>query len=215
MGPADLLDYDHEKIAGVLVEEGTATSHVAIVARALDVPMLGGLRDIADQISGGDQIIIDAEQGEVHVRPQAQLVTAFEQKLSLSEERRARFDALRDLPADTADGVHIDLSMNAGLLFDLPHLAETGADGDRSISYRTSVYGVAHLPEIESANGSLLGSSGGCCAVDRSRSELSILGVTRSCPMWIRLKRKIRPWGGVRSGSRSIAQGCCAISSAP
>ena len=129
MGPADLLDYDHEKIGGVLVEEGTASSHVAIVARALDIPMLGGLRDIADQIAGGDQIIIDGEQGEAHVRPQAQLVTAFEQKFSLSEERRARFDALRDLPADTADGVHIDLSMNAGLLFDLPHLAETGADG--------------------------------------------------------------------------------------
>ncbi len=129
MGPADLLDYDHTKLAGVLVEEGTASSHVAIVARALNIPMLGGLRDIADQVAPGDQVVVDAELGELHVRPQAQLITAFRQKLALSEERRARFEALRDVPAETADGVHVDLLLNAGLLFDLPHLGETGADG--------------------------------------------------------------------------------------
>jgi len=129
MGPADLLDYDHTKLAGVLVEEGTASSHVAIVARALNIPMLGGLADIADQVGFGDQVIVDAELGEVHIRPQAQLAIAFEQRLALSEERRARFEALRDLPAETMDGTRIGLMMNAGLLYDLPHLIETGADG--------------------------------------------------------------------------------------
>jgi len=129
MGPADLLDYDHTKLAGVLVEEGTASSHVAIVARALNIPMLGGLADIADQVGWGDTVIVDAELGEVHIRPQDQLTAAFNQKLSLSEERRAKFEALRDVPAETMDGVSIGLMMNAGLLYDLPHLAETGADG--------------------------------------------------------------------------------------
>lgn len=129
MGPADLLDYDHTKLAGVLVEEGTANSHVAIVARALNIPMLGGLADIADQVGHGDRVIVDAELGEAHIRPQDQLIEAFNEKLALSEERRARFDAIRDLPAETEGGVRVDLMMNAGLLYDLPHLREVGADG--------------------------------------------------------------------------------------
>ncbi len=129
MGPADLLDYDRAKLAGVVVEEGTASSHVAIVARALDIPMLGGLPDIEDQINTGDTIIIDAEVGEIHLHPHARLTRAFRKKLSLSAERRARFDAVKDLPAATVDHVHVNLMMNAGLLYDLPHLKETGAEG--------------------------------------------------------------------------------------
>jgi phosphotransferase system enzyme I (PtsP) len=65
----------------------------------------------------------------VHIRPQEQLTAAFNQKMALSEERRARFAAIRDLPAETKDGARIDLMMNAGLLYDLPHVADMGADG--------------------------------------------------------------------------------------
>ncbi len=129
IGPADLLDYDRERLAGLVVEEGTAASHVAIVASALNIPMVSGLPDIEDQIVAGDKVIVDAGSAEVHIRPQADLLRAFDTKLNLSEKRRARYEAARDLPCETADGTQIDLMMNAGLVFDLPHLRETGADG--------------------------------------------------------------------------------------
>lgn len=129
MGPADLLDYDRERIAGLVLETGTPASHVAIVARALDIPTVAGVDDIEDHIETGDQIIVDAERAQVHIRPQADIVKAFEANQALSSERRARFAAARDLEPVTMDGERIRLKMNAGLLFDLPHLEETAADG--------------------------------------------------------------------------------------
>lgn len=129
MGPADLLDYDRERIAALVLETGTASSHVAIVARALDIPTVAGIDDIEDLVQPGDEMIVDAEQGEVHLRPQAEIRQAFESRMEHSSERRARFAAARGLPSETADGTRIALQMNAGLLFDLPHLEETGADG--------------------------------------------------------------------------------------
>ncbi len=129
MGPADLLDYDRSRIVALVLETGTASSHVAIVARALDIPTVAGIDDIEDQVEPGDVIIVDAEQGEVHIRPQADITRAFSAKMELSSERRARFAAARNLPPETADGTRISLMMNAGLLFDLPHLEETAADG--------------------------------------------------------------------------------------
>jgi len=129
MGPADLLDYDRNRLVGIVVEEGTEASHVAIVARALNIPMIGGVPDIEDRIVIGDKVVVDAETGEIHIRPQPDVLKAFNAKLNLSEERRARHAALRGLASETADGSRINLMMNAGLVFDLPHLMETGADG--------------------------------------------------------------------------------------
>src|SRR5205085_10641129 len=69
------------------------------------------------------------ESGEVHLRPPIEIVAAFEEKRGLRVQAQARFAAIRDLPAITRDGVAIKLMMNAGLLLDLPHLKESGADG--------------------------------------------------------------------------------------
>jgi len=93
------------------------------------VPLVSALQGIADSARAGDQIAVDGETGEVHLRPQTEIVAAFEAKRTLRAHRVARFAAIRDLPAVTKDGVHIKLMMNAGLALDMPHLAESGADG--------------------------------------------------------------------------------------
>jgi phosphotransferase system enzyme I (PtsP) len=129
MGPAELLDYSRERLYALVLEEAATTSHVAIVARSMGVPLVSGAQGIADSARAGDQIAIDGETGEVHLRPQPEIVAAFEAKRTLRERRVARFAAIRDLPAVTKDGVHIKLMMNAGLLLDMPHLSESGADG--------------------------------------------------------------------------------------
>jgi phosphotransferase system enzyme I (PtsP) len=129
MGPAELLDYSRERLYALVLEEAATTSHVAIVARSMGLPLVSEVQGIADSARAGDQISVDGETGEVHLRPQPEIVAAFEAKRTLRERRVARFAAIRDLPAVTKDGVHIKLMMNAGLLLDMPHLSESGADG--------------------------------------------------------------------------------------
>jgi phosphotransferase system, enzyme I, PtsP len=129
MGPAELLDYGRDKLVALVLEEAAATSHVAIVARSMGLPMVASLEGIADNARGGDLIAVDGEMGEVHLRPAGEIVKAFEEKRALRVQAQARFAAVRDLPAVTRDGVAVKLMMNAGLEFDMPQLAQSGADG--------------------------------------------------------------------------------------
>jgi phosphotransferase system enzyme I (PtsP) len=129
MGPAELLDYGRDKLVALVLEEAASTSHVAIVARSMGLPMVSSLEGIADNARAGDQIAVDGEMGEVHLRPAAEIVKAFEDKRELRVQAQARFAAVRDLPAVTRDGVAIRMMMNAGLEFDMPQLAQSGADG--------------------------------------------------------------------------------------
>jgi phosphotransferase system enzyme I (PtsP) len=129
MGPAELLDYGRDKLVALVLEEAAATSHVAIVARSMGLPMVASLEGIADNARAGDQIAVDGEMGEVHLRPASEIVKAFEDKREMRVKAQARFAAVRDLPAVTRDGVAIRLMMNAGLEFDMPQLAQSGAAG--------------------------------------------------------------------------------------
>jgi phosphotransferase system enzyme I (PtsP) len=129
MGPAELLDYGRDKLVALVLEEAASTSHVAIVARSMGLPMVSSLGGIADNARAGDQIAVDGEMGEVHLRPASEIVKAFEAKRELRVQAQARFAAVRDLPAVTRDGVAIKMMMNAGLEFDMPQLAQSGADG--------------------------------------------------------------------------------------
>lgn len=129
MGPAELLDYGRERLVGLVLEDAASSSHVAIVARSMGLPLIGSADGITDSARVGDSIVVDGESGEAHLRPQAEIIAAFEAKRTLREHAQARFAAVRDLPAVTKDGVLIKLMMNAGLQLDMPHLAESGADG--------------------------------------------------------------------------------------
>ena len=129
MGPADLLDYDRVKLRGVIIEDVGATSHAAIVARALGIPAVGQVPGIVDLVDTGDPIIVDGQSGEVHVRPSASIEQAYSEKVRFYARKQAQYAALRDRPAITRDGHRISLSINAGLHVDMPHLHESGADG--------------------------------------------------------------------------------------
>lgn len=129
MGPADLLDYDRERLRGLVVEEGGAQSHVAIVAKALRIPAIGQARRVIERADAGDAIIVDAEAGEIHLRPSGNVVEAFADKARFRARRQRKYRALRDKPARTKDGIRISMHINAGLLVDMANLDETGAEG--------------------------------------------------------------------------------------
>lgn len=129
MGAAELLDYNRDHIRGLVLEEGAATSHVAIVSRALGIATVTQAENIVSLVESGDAIIVDGDTGLVHVRPTPEVQQAYAEKVRFKARRQERFRRLRSKPSMTADGVQIGLQMNAGLLFDLPHLDEAGAQG--------------------------------------------------------------------------------------
>ena len=129
MGPAELLEYDRKKLRGVVLEEGGATAHVAIVARSLGLVAVGQAQSIVSMCESGDDIIIDGPLGQVHLRPTPDVEQTFIDKVRISARRRAHYAALKDKPSVTRDGIEITLLHNSGLVADLPMLDDTGAAG--------------------------------------------------------------------------------------
>jgi phosphotransferase system, enzyme I, PtsP len=129
MGPGELLDYDRQRLRGLVLEEGGANSHVAIVARALGIAAITQCDGVLDAVEQGDAAILDAAGGELHLRPTQEVISAYSDKVRFMARRQAQYAALRDVPAMTLDDQRVSLNINAGLLFDLPHLDQSGADG--------------------------------------------------------------------------------------
>ncbi len=129
MGAAELLDYPREKLRGLVLEDGAVTSHVVIVARAMGIPVAGQVKGVVSMAENGDPIILDGDEGAVHLRPQLEIETAYAEKVRFRARRQELYRSLRDLPAVSMDGIAFELQMNGGLLVDLPQLEESGAAG--------------------------------------------------------------------------------------
>jgi phosphotransferase system enzyme I (PtsP) len=129
MGPAALLDYNRERLRGLVLEEGGPTSHVAIVARALGIPAVSEIANVTALLEQGDAVIVDGATGEIQIRPKPDVENAYKEKARLRARRQEQYRKLRDTPAVTKDGRVIDLKLNAGLLIDVPHVAEMGFNG--------------------------------------------------------------------------------------
>ncbi len=129
LGPAELLEYDKRYLRGVVLEEGSLTAHVIIVARAMGVPVLGRVGDLFAQVSDGDELILDAGNGALMVRPQPAMIATYEAMRIVTAQRAEKFARVKDMPAISRDGVAIQVMMNAGLADDAKALDLTGADG--------------------------------------------------------------------------------------
>ncbi|MBM0170514.1 phosphoenolpyruvate--protein phosphotransferase [Altererythrobacter sp. C41] len=129
LGPAELLEYDRRRLKGVILEEGSLTAHVVIVARAMGVPVLGRVRGLRGIVQEGDVILLDADNGTATARPAQPVVDAFEARFAKSRQRQAVYAELRDIEPFTRCGTRIEVMMNAGLRDDISTLPLVGADG--------------------------------------------------------------------------------------
>jgi len=149
LGPADLLDYDHKRIKGLILEEGSTTSHTAVIARAMDIPALARVEDATSIIQAGDVVILDADNANIYVRPSYSVEQAMDKFIRANQLREAQYAALRDLPATTQDGITISLNVNAGLFVDTASVLQVGVEGiglyRTELPYMTS----SQLPEVE------------------------------------------------------------------
>ncbi|KAB0677094.1 phosphoenolpyruvate--protein phosphotransferase [Aureimonas leprariae] len=129
MGAAELLDYRRDQVRGLILEEGTQTSHVVIVARALGIPVIGQAMGAVSMSENNDPIIVDGDDGSAHLRPPVDIERNYAEKARFRARRQEQYRALRERAAETLDGVPINLQVNAGLLVDLPQLEDSGAAG--------------------------------------------------------------------------------------
>jgi len=129
LGPAELLELDRSKLAGLVLAEASSNSHAAVVARSLRLPMVSGLEGIIDAANDDDSILVDGSSGEVFLRPTSDAVATFEEKARVRSEQLERYQRTKDLPCVTKDGVTVRVDMNAGLVMDMAMIDEVGADG--------------------------------------------------------------------------------------
>ncbi|PKU26323.1 phosphoenolpyruvate--protein phosphotransferase [Telmatospirillum siberiense] len=148
MGPTELLDYDRRRLRGLVLEDGSPTMHVAILARALDIPVVGRVKDALVRIDTMDPVVVDGDNGQVFVRPSDDILDAFAANLETRAVKLATYAAMRDLPAVTQCDQPVRLLLNAGLLADVPQLEATGAHGIGL--YRTEMPFMARpqLPDV-------------------------------------------------------------------
>ncbi|MEZ5779087.1 MAG: phosphoenolpyruvate--protein phosphotransferase [Paracoccaceae bacterium] len=146
IGPAELLDYGR-KLKGIVLEEGSVGSHAAIVARALAIPLVIHAERITTEALNGDRIIVDGDQGIVHLRPEETVAKALRDKIAMQAAAQNRYAALRDLPAVAKCGTTVALHMNAGLMADLPSLAGSGAEGVGLFRTELQFLIRAHVPK--------------------------------------------------------------------
>lgn len=137
LGPAELLDYDPQRLRAVALEDGSPTSHVAIIARALGIPMIGRCSELLTRVRPGDYMIVDGDGGQALLRPRQSVRQSFGHAIEQRVSRQAAQAAIRSLPPETRDGVRVTLLANAGLLIDLDQLEDCGAQGIGL--YRTEV----------------------------------------------------------------------------
>jgi phosphotransferase system enzyme I (PtsP) len=129
LGPAELLEYDRRRLKGVVLEEGSLTAHVVIVARAMGLPVLGRVHGLRGMVREGDEVLLDADKGSVTFRAAPSMAEAFDARFAKSKERQALYAEMRDVEPFTRCGTRITVMMNAGLRDDMAALPLVGADG--------------------------------------------------------------------------------------
>lgn len=130
IGPAELLDYDRSRLAGLILVEQSQTSHVAIVARSLQIPVVGGMKNLLEEIHSGDSLLVDGNEGRVYIRPAKEVLSRYNSQFQFKKVRHFELSESNiPLLAKTLDDVPISLLLNARLVEDVDHIEAAGAEG--------------------------------------------------------------------------------------
>lgn len=129
LSPADVLQIDKGKVVGFVTDLGGKTSHSAILSRALDIPAVVGLERVTAEISDGDVLIIDGGAGVVVVNPDQETFRDYLRRKQHYEYLERELLKLKDLPAETTDGLRIKLKGNVEFIEEIPSLKGHGGEG--------------------------------------------------------------------------------------
>jgi phosphotransferase system enzyme I (PtsI) len=128
LSPADVAQLGRAEAAGFCTEAGGRTSHTAIVARALGLPLVVGVERIGHRVWSGMTVIVDGNRGEVILDPDAEALRRYQERADGQRGRAQRLAALRDTPSATVDGVAVHLAANVEMLEEIPIAIDLGAE---------------------------------------------------------------------------------------
>jgi phosphotransferase system enzyme I (PtsI) len=126
---SETADFTPRSVHAFATEGGGETSHTAILANALEIPAVVGLGRFLSDVSGGDTVIVDGEEGLLIIDPDEATLARYEEKRAALLSRADRYDSLRDKPAATLDNVRVRLLGNIELAHEAPHCLDRGAEG--------------------------------------------------------------------------------------
>ncbi|MFZ2634490.1 MAG: phosphoenolpyruvate--protein phosphotransferase [Desulfosalsimonadaceae bacterium] len=135
LSPVDLLAIRQPHLKGIVLSKGGKTSHTAIIARSLEIPIVVGVDGLLDKVRENDFLIIDGVSGYVYVNPDPDIRKEYSRRKQENEQVLKQLESIRDLPAVTADGFTVRLGANIGLLSDIMQAKKYGAE--RIGLYRT------------------------------------------------------------------------------
>ncbi len=216
MGPAELLDYDRRRLKGLVLEEGSPTAHVAIVARALDIPVVGRVKDVLDRVEAGDLVVVDGDEAAVLVRPSEDVQQAVDERdQGRACGQRQQYEALRDASGRDLRRRRVELLLNAGLFVDLPvsrrDRRRAGSASSAPSFNSCCATRFPTSPQQTALYRRVLDQAGDRPVIFRTLD----IGGDKVLPYLARTSpTRIRRWAGARSASRSTARRCCASSCA-
>jgi phosphotransferase system enzyme I (PtsI) len=147
--PSETANLNPEYVLGFAAEIGGPGGHTAIVAEALEIPAVVGAGAFVSEVSGGDLVIIDGDEGRVILRPDEATLFRYRQQAELQRNQAQRLEALRDLPAETTDGVHVELCANIEFPREVVACRARGADGVGLYRTEFLYLGSSHDPTEE------------------------------------------------------------------
>ena len=127
--PSETANLDRQFVRGFVTEIGGPGGHTAIVAEALEIPAVVGTGPFLAEVSGGDLVIIDGDQGLVILQPDEETLARYRHEVEEIRTLAARLEPLRELPCQTADGLRIQLYGNIEFPYEVEHCIDRGADG--------------------------------------------------------------------------------------
>ncbi|RXK18834.1 phosphoenolpyruvate--protein phosphotransferase [Macrococcus sp. DPC7161] len=127
--PSDTAQLNKEFVQGFVTNIGGRTSHSAIMSRSLEIPAVVGTKDVTEQVSEGDIVIVDGSTGEVIINPEASVIESYKEKQSAFIAEKEALKQLINDPSVSKDGVHVELAANIGTPDDLVGVKNNGAEG--------------------------------------------------------------------------------------
>lgn len=129
LAPSETAQMDRSKILGFVTAAGGPTSHVAIMARSMEIPAVVGCGEALGQLAGDEPVVLDGTVGEVIVHPDKSTLKAYQQKIKAQQREAAELAELKELPGQTTDGHRVELFANIGTDADVAGALEHGAEG--------------------------------------------------------------------------------------
>lgn len=126
--PSDTAQIDKSQLLGLVTQTGGKTSHVAIMARSLEVPAVVGVNQSIDSIEPDSKIIVDGIKGSIIINPNEKEIAEYEYKAKKYDQRREKLSKLKDLPAKTRDDSRVELAANIGTPKDVDSVLKNGAE---------------------------------------------------------------------------------------